>query len=220
MEEVYSHPVMKVCLLDGLPPELDALQTELARESFALVNSANVVVANAAVLSGKFRQIAQGFVHDEKGDPVMLWGGRFEALRRILKGSTVVAYEFSQCGTLFREHYPEADVIDGSTSKSEFNAIMQRWRLGWGKLLFLQVQAGSHGLDGLQHSAHQLVFFAPIWSNDKTIQMIGRLARTGQKKQVEVTTLVMPGTIDQMMVERVNNKKQIFKDFLRRFKCQ
>ena len=196
-----------------------ALQDELAEQSIAMVGGVAVLVANKAVLSSKFRQLAQGFIYNCEGEGKLLWSGRFDFVNTLIdEDPVVITYEFDIAAVEFKRRYPHADFINGATSKKEFEDIKSRWGGGKGRLLFLQVGAGSHGLNFLQMSAWRMVNFAPIWSNDKSIQLIGRLDRTGQTRQVEVLNIVVNGSIDEMVVERLAGKKKHFMDFLKHLK--
>ena len=201
--------------------KIKELEIELIQDNLIEVNGTTIVAENAAVLSGKLRQLAQGFIIDE--DEQIHWIDKYRielAIKHIKKklkdNSLIVTYEYSCICDKLRSHFPKANVINGNTSKKEFDNIMIKWRNGSGKLLFLQVRAGSHGLDGLQMSSHQMLHFAPIWSRDATLQLEGRLDRTGQKEQVEIQTLIGSNTIDIEVANRVELKGLVFEDFLNR----
>ena len=177
-----------------------------------------IPVANAAVLQGKILQLNQGLLVDA-GE--ILWLGRFDIVSDILADDLggVVTYQFVLVREEFKRRYPWADFIDGSSTKQEFDEIITRWRNGGGKLLFLQVSAGSHGLDGLQFSSDRMIHFAPIYSNDRTIQLNGRLDRKGQRSAtVTVINLVATGVYDEKVVNMVGDKKAIMPKFLSHLK--
>ncbi len=54
-----------------------------------------------------------------------------------------------------------------------------------------------------------------VWTgNDAAQQLVGRLDRTGQTRQVEVVNLIVRGTIDRSVLRRVKDKGSVFQDFL------
>ena len=62
-------------------------------------------------------------------------------------GPVVATYEFSAVATEMMKRFYWADVLDGNTTQKTFEKIRKKWQEGDGQLLFLQVKAGSHGLD-------------------------------------------------------------------------
>lgn len=215
-------PPLTVALSD----EVMEMQGEIARNALIEMDGqGDVVAVNAAVVSGKLRQLSQGFVIDEIERTHLIDDSRVKffvdtLLQKLKQGPVVGTYEYSFIGN---KVYAElmnrgvyGDMINGSTSKDSFEEIKSRWSSGKGELLLLQVKAGSHGLDGLQMSAAQMLHYAPIWSRDATQQLTGRLDRTGQTKQVTVQTLVAQNTIDEAIVERVEAKGSVFREFLKR----
>jgi SNF2 family DNA or RNA helicase len=69
------------------------------------------------------------------------------------------------------------------------------WNQGKIKMLLIHPQSGGHGLN-MQHGGHHLVFFDIPWSLELYLQLIGRLARQGQKHVVIVQLLLAVGTLD------------------------
>lgn len=205
-----------------LPDEIKEIQKQLIKHYVAPLSDEEddeIVAANAAVVSSKLRQLAQGFVYQE-GIDTLIWDGRIKIFAEVIKeklraGPVVATYEFTAALELIRPFFGAPDIINGKTKMGELDLIRSKWQAGKGTLLFLQVKAGSHGLDFLQHSAWQMVHFAPTWSRDGWLQLSGRLDRTGQKHPVEVTTLMANGTIDEVVRDRVVKKGQVFKDFLK-----
>jgi hypothetical protein len=216
--ETLPEPVYSELILPELPESILKIQSSLIKDNFTNSQSSDITAVNAAVVSSKLRQLAQGFVYSDD-EPLLIWDERFDAFQslideRQLYGAVVATFEFSMCVEVMLTRYPNADVINGKTTQAEFKAIAAKWANGEGDLLFLQVRAGSHGLDFLQFSSWQMVHFAPIWSRDAWLQLTGRLDRTGQTHTVEVTTLIAPDSIDEMVRDRVITKSEVFRDFL------
>ena len=76
----------------------------------------------------------------------------------------------------------------------------------------------SHGVDGLQHDYADVLFYHPIWSRDATEQAIGRVWRTGQEKEVNITTLVCEDSLDDLVVSRVEDRAEWMKLFISHLK--
>ena len=67
------------------------------------------------------------------------------------------------------------------------------------KYLFLQIQAGGTGLDGLQRVCHRMVFVEWDWCPKTIEQTIGRLYRIGQKSRPLILFLMIKGTLENIM---------------------
>ena len=157
----------------------------------------DVEAANEAVKSGKLRQIASGFMYEDDDKVVYLDRSRVDAMRSW------------------------ADALDGNTGIIFYEFVEQ------GKQLVLttpdnvrcvQIQSMSHGVDGLQHEYADLLFLQPPWSRDNKEQAIGRVWRTGQTKEVNVTTLVCNDTLDELVMTRVEGRGEWMKLFKQHLK--
>ena len=169
-----------------------------------------VVAANAAVQSGKLRQITSGFMYDEEGNCHII-DGKLGCARELaaytwaksLKGRKgVIFYEYKQqLADLF--HYPfMTDTVENFVSTGT-------------QILIAQINSLSHGIDGLQHVCSDVLFYHPMWSRDATEQAVGRVWRTGQKSEVNVTTLVCKDTLDELVMQRVEDRAVWMKLFLK-----
>ena len=83
---------------------------------------------------------------------------------------------------------------------------------------FAQINSMSHGIDGLQDTYADVLFIQPIWSRDATEQAVGRVWRTGQKKEVNVTTLVCDDTLDDLVMARVEDRAEFMRLFMKHLK--
>jgi superfamily II DNA or RNA helicase len=70
----------------------------------------------------------------------------------------------------------------------------------------------STGIDGLQKICHNLIFNTLPWTNAQYIQIIGRLVRTGQEKEVTIHHIlagIMDYHYDHLKMGRINYKKTL-----------
>ena len=151
--------------------------------------AAGVEAANAAVRSGKLRQLASGFLYDENSEVLLYDTARMDAVEAILEGldRAVVFYELDEQGAELLYRLGDK----ASTNWEEFP-----------QYLIAQFRSMSHGVDGLQHHYNNVVFVQPLWSNDAKLQAIARVWRTGQKQPVTVTTVMAEDSLDDIVVER------------------
>jgi superfamily II DNA or RNA helicase len=93
----------------------------------------------------------------------------------------------------------------GSESKAQKDAAVEAFCTGRSRLLILSLRSGA-GIDGLQHHANHVVFGELDWSPQVHHQVIGRLRRPGQTKQVEAHYLTSNDGSDPVLVETLGIK--------------
>lgn len=187
-----------------------------AREYYEMMHSASFVeeldvsACNAAVRSGKLRQLASGGVIDDQGGRKYLHDAKSERLAGIadeLQGEPMmIFFEYlsdyvSICRTLKRE----VPALHGATTMKQANRYIEQWNRGELPFLALHSRSGSHGLN-LQGSGRVIVFYTCPWSGELLHQGIGRLWRQGQTNKVLVYYLGIRGTIDETVLARVNER--------------
>lgn len=194
-----------------------ALYDKMAKEFIVeLPNGVEIEAETAAALSQKLLQMASGVLYDTKlvADE---WGDfkkvrtvypihdhKIDKLRLIeeeAEGETLlVSYHFDSSKDCILKAFPKAVQLD---KKGEF---VKKWNQGKIKMLLIHPQSGGHGLN-LQHGGRRIVFFDIPWSLELYLQLIGRLARQGQKFIVFVHHLVAEGTLDFDVVECLTEKR-------------
>lgn len=167
-----------------------------------------VVAANAAVQSGKLRQLGSGFLYDEDGKIHQIDNKReLEASKWAmnLKGRKgVIFYEYrGQLEQLQNQFGSELFITGGMGNKAQ--AVIDQFVDGKDKLLIAQVNAMSHGIDSLQQVCSDLLFYHPIWSRDAYEQARDRIWRTGQKDEVRCSVLSCNQSLDPLVMARVED---------------
>ena len=218
---------------DELPPIIEHTiafdMSELAREAYAVMKKdmlldfgrSAVLGTNQAVVSGKLRQIASGFVIDENQHVVVFDSNRaHEVLAWVqeLKGAQgVILYQFEHQRRQLKQVLGRNSTayIHGGSDKE---LALTMFTHGHAQLLIAQETTISHGVDGLQHVCSDLLFMQPCWSADTRIQAIGRLDRKGQKNPVNVTTLMCNNSLDALVEQRQGSKAENMKAFLQHLK--
>ena len=161
----------------------------------------DIEAANEAVKSSKLRQIASGFIYDEDKQAHYIDTARCDAAidwwLDINKRPAIIFYEFV-------EQYEHLKLFFHKYMAEDLDAFKK----GAAPVLLAQVSSLSHGVDGLQDVCHDALFYHPVWSRDATEQAIGRIWRTGQQHEVDVTTLVCNDTLDDVVVARVEGRAE------------
>lgn len=87
---------------------------------------------------------------------------------------------------------------------------LEEWRK-YGGVLVVQIQAGAEGID--LTVANTCVYYSLPTSLALYEQSLARLYRPGQTKPVNFIHLVAQDTIDEDMLDSINNKRSMFEDF-------
>ena len=166
-----------------------------------------VTAANAAALSGKLSQMANGAVYADDGSVTVIHDRKLDALEDIIEsanGSPVlVAYWYRHDlerieRRLHALHIPFAR-IDKPDS-------IERWNSGEFPVMLIHPASAGHGLN-LQYGGSTLVWFSIPWSLELYTQTVDRLFRQGQRSEtVSVIHIVTKGAIDERILKALSTK--------------
>lgn len=175
-----------------------------------IIEQDNIEAANAAVQSGKLRQLASGFLYPEYGSeaPVIYDYARLQAAGQwvtdLMDHRGVIFYEYVEQQKQLLSAYP-----------TEFRTTsVEEFLMGGHPLLLAQFNSLSHGIEGLQHLCSNVLFYQPIWSRDAAEQAVGRVWRKGQDQEVHATALVCDDTLDDLVIERVEDRAKWMEMFV------
>lgn len=194
-----------------LPDDARDAYEEMHREG--AVEELDLLAINAAVKSSKLRQMTGGGVIDMHGSRRKLHDAKAEHLRDILdehNGRPVmVFFEFlSDYETICKTLKYEPPALYGKTKATEAARIIKRWNQGKIPILALHPRSAAYGLN-LQDSGHVIVWYTLPWSFEMVNQGIARLWRQGQKNKVLVYYLLVEGTEDERVYERVGEREKM-----------
>jgi len=175
---------------------------EMCEEMF--IEGLDIEAVNLAVVSGKLRQITAGAIYGAEKELHWLHKAKFDALQDIIdtaEGPLAIAYDFLFELAELKSRWPDIVVLGDDPVAAE-----AAWTAGDVKLLALHPKSAAHGLN-LQYGGHELVVLSPPWGADPWEQLIGRFRRRGQRSPyVRRTTLVVPATIDALVLDRLMGK--------------
>ena len=173
-----------------------------------LIEGMDLAAANSAVQTGKLRQIASGFIYDEQHKT------RFLDISRVMEAINWVEDLHGEPGIIFFEYIEQGAELS-KTLNSTF--VIENFPKKF-PILLAQAQSLSHGIDGLQYSCSNILIYQPIWSRDISEQIVGRVWRKGQTRPVNVTTLICEDTLDDVVINRVDDRGEWMKLFMAHLK--
>lgn len=156
---------------------------------------------NAAALSGKLLQMANGAVYDENGGVAHIHDRKLDALEDIFEGANgkpvLIAYWFKHDLERILERFP-VERLDSAES-------IKRWNNGEIPVAVIHPASAGHGLN-LQTGGSTLAWFSLTWSLELYQQTNARLWRQGQKDTVVIHHIIAKGTIDELVMTALERK--------------
>lgn len=167
----------------------------------------DVTAANAAALSGKLSQMANGAVYADSGETIRIHGRKLDALEDIIESMggnpLLVAYWFQHDLERITERLHKLKIPFSRLDSSE---SIRRWNTGELPVALIHPASAGHGLN-LQSGGSTLVWFGLTWSLELYQQTVARLWRQGQTADtVVVQHIITEGTIDGHIMKALSEK--------------
>lgn len=187
--------------------EDEQAQYDEMREDYLLpYKEEAITAANAAALSGKLCQMANGAIYSDSGEAVHIHDRKLEALEDIIEaaqGPILLCYWFKHDLERITEKLEQLKV---SYSRIVTEENIRKWNEGKYDVGLIHPASAGHGLN-LQHSSNYIVWFGLTWSLELYQQTNARLWRQGQKQDtVVVQHIVTAGTIDEDILDALQSK--------------
>ena len=181
----------------------DSLKSDLVLE----LTDGEITAANAASLSGKLSQMANGAIYDDKQEVIEIHSRKLDALEDIIESMNgrplLVAYWFRHDLERISERLNSLHI---PFSKLDTTASIKRWNSGELPVALIHPASAGHGLN-LQSGGSVLVWFGLTWSLELYQQTVARLWRQGQKSEtVVVQHIITKGTIDERIMKALELK--------------
>lgn len=179
-----------------------------------------VTAANAAALSGKLVQMANGAVYSDDGDHERIHDRKLDALEDIIESANgkpvLVAYWY--------QHDLERIVVRLAELKTDFCRLdkeqsIRRWNEGDVPVGLIHPASAGHGLN-LQSGGSILVWFGLTWSLELYQQTVARLWRQGQENTVSVIHIIAAKTIDERIMDALEAKDHTQKALIEAVKAE
>lgn len=173
-----------------------------------LSSDKELTASNAATLSGKLSQMANGAVYDEAGECCWIHDRKMDALEDLIESANgkpvLVAYWFRHDLIRIMERLKKAGVYFCVISSDQ---SIKDWNNGKIAVGLIHPASAGHGLN-LQNGGSILVWFGLTWSLELYQQTNARLWRQGQKSgTVVITHIVTRGTVDEQIVKALQRKE-------------
>ena len=199
---------MPPILYNEIKVELDQKERKiyeiLKKDMIVALEDKEIDAMNAASLSNKLLQMANGSVYGEEKEVIHLHDKKLDALEEIVEaanGNSVL------CAYWYKHDLERIKARFGDKCQ-EINseASIRKWNSGDIQIGLIHPMSAGHGLN-LQSGGSILVWFGLTWSLELYQQTIGRLYRQGQTRSVIIHHIVSKDTIDERVMLALKNKE-------------
>ncbi len=189
----------EVVLSDDERKQYERLKSELVMT----VSDGEITVPNAASLTNKLSQLANGAIYDDAKHVVEFHSRKLDALEDIIESANgnpiLVAYWFKHDLERIRKRFTVREI---KTSQDILD-----WNAGKLPVAMIHPASAGHGLN-LQSGGSILVWFGLTWSLELYQQTNARLWRQGQTSgTVVIQHIITKGTIDERILKALSKKE-------------
>lgn len=187
-----------------LDPDEKKIYKSLKSDLILDLDGQEIDAKNAATLSGKLAQMANGAIYGEDGTSfIRIHDKKLDALEDLVESANgkpvLVAYWFKHDRERLRERFPQARDIKTSED-------IHDWNDGKIQIALIHPASAGHGLN-LQKGGNVLIWFGLTWSLELYQQTCARLWRQGQKAEtVVIYHIIAKGTIDEKIMDALSSK--------------
>ena len=206
-----DHLNMPELVTSEYPVEMDDAEAEkyedMKKDLVLQLPGGEITAANAASLSNKLSQMANGAVYADDGSVSEIHSRKLDVLEDIIESANgnpvLIAYWYKHDLERIEERLHSLHIPYGKIDKDESIA---KWNRGEYPVMLIHPASAGHGLN-LQNGGSTIVWFSIPWSLELYTQTVDRLFRQGQRAEtVSVIHIVTKGTIDHRIVKALQMK--------------
>lgn len=209
---------MPECVINEVPVYLNDKEQSVYdhfREEMVLEFADEEIDAmNAAVLSGKLLQMANGAIYDDDKNSHIIHDRKLDALEDLIEGANgkpvLIAYWYNHDLERIKTRF---NVREIKTSKD-----IKDWNNGDISVAVIHPASAGHGLN-LQSGGSTLIWFGLTWSLELYQQTNARLWRQGQNETVVIHHIITKGTIDEDVMRALKRKEKTQSDLINAVKA-
>ncbi|WP_296562046.1 DEAD/DEAH box helicase [uncultured Acetobacterium sp.] len=175
---------------------------ELKRDLVLQTTDGDITAANAAALTGKLCQLANGAIYSDYGETIECHDRKLDALEDLIEAANekpvLVAYWFKHDLQRIKKRFTVREIKSSQD--------ITDWNTGKVPVAVIHPASAGHGLN-LQSGGSTLIWFGQTWSLELYQQTNARLWRQGQiSKTVIIMHLITKGTIDEQILKALSEK--------------
>lgn len=185
------------------------------KEMVMTIQEKEIDAINAASLSNKLIQLANGSIYDDDKKFYEIHNKKLDKLEEIIESANgkpvLVAYWFKADKERIEKRFKVREIKTADDIK--------QWNMGMISFALIHPASAGHGLN-LQSGGSTLVWFSLTWSLELYQQTNARLYRQGQKDTVVIHHLITKNTIDEDIMKSLKRKDKTQEALMRAVKAR
>ncbi len=199
---------MPECIINEVPVSLSdeewSIYDNFREDMVVALKDDEIDAVNAASLSGKLLQMANGAVYNEEKEVVHIHDRKLDALEDLIEGANgkpvLIAYWFNHDLERIKKRFTVREI---KTSKD-----IKDWNNGEIPVAVIHPASAGHGLN-IQFGGSTIIWFGLTWSLELYQQTNARLWRQGQNSTVVIHHIIAKNTIDEDVMKALRKKEKV-----------
>jgi SNF2 family DNA or RNA helicase len=199
---------MPECIINEVPVALSekewSVYQSLKEDMVVDLKDEEIDAVNAAALSGKLLQMANGAVYNEEKEVIHIHDRKLDALEDLIEGANgkpvLVAYWYNHDLQRIKERFSVREIKTSQDIKD--------WNNGDIPVAVIHPASAGHGLN-IQFGGSTIIWFGLTWSLELYQQTNARLWRQGQESTVVIHHIIAKDTIDEDVMKALRKKEKI-----------
>lgn len=199
---------MPECIINEVPVTLSdeewSIYDDFREDMVVALKDDEIDAVNAASLSGKLMQMANGAVYNEEKEVVHIHDRKLDALEDLIEGANgkpvLIAYWFNHDLERIKNRFAIREI---KTSKD-----IKDWNNGEIPVAVIHPASAGHGLN-IQFGGSTIIWFGLTWSLELYQQTNARLWRQGQNNTVVIHHIIAKNTIDEDVMKALRKKEKV-----------
>ena len=189
-----------------MEPSERKMYEDMKKELLVEVDGEEIDAANAAVLSGKLLQMANGAIYNADRQMRIIHNRKLEMLGDLIEEANgqnvLVAYWYQHDHERIWKYLTDLGYKPRDLKSDQ---DISDWNAGKIQVGLISPASAGHGLN-IQKGGHILIWFSLIWSLELYQQTNARLWRQGQKEVVTIHHIVTRDTVDGDVLDALKHK--------------
>lgn len=199
---------MPECVINEVPVALSekewSVYHDLREDMVVALKDEEIDAVNAAALSGKLLQMANGAVYNEEKEVIRIHDRKLDALEDLIEGANgkpvLVAYWYNHDLQRIKQRFSVREIKTSQDIKD--------WNNGEIPVAVIHPASAGHGLN-IQFGGSTIIWFGLTWSLELYQQTNARLWRQGQNDTVVIHHIIAKDTIDEDVMAALRKKEKI-----------
>lgn len=199
---------MPECVINEVPVVLSekewSVYHDLREDMVVALKDEEIDAVNAAALSGKLLQMANGAVYNEEKEVIRIHDRKLDALEDLIEGANgkpvLVAYWYNHDLQRIKQRFSVREIKTSQDIKD--------WNNGEIPVAVIHPASAGHGLN-IQFGGSTIIWFGLTWSLELYQQTNARLWRQGQNDTVVIHHIIAKDTIDEDVMAALRKKEKI-----------